>query len=44
MRLYRIEEMDKKLLFALVVPEQPGKQGKPGKPHRPGKQGRRPRA
>ena len=24
-RLYRIDEMDKKLLFALMVPEQPGK-------------------
>jgi hypothetical protein len=29
--------MDKKLLFALMLPEQPGK------PHRPGKQGKRPK-
>jgi ribonuclease R len=36
-RLYRIEEMDKKLLFSLVVAEQPGTT------HRPGKKSKRPR-
>ena len=37
-RLYRVDEMDKKLLFSILVPEQPDK------PHRPGKQGKRPKA
>ena len=37
-RLYRVDEMDKKLLFSILVPEQPDK------PHRPGKQGKRSKA